>query len=273
MEELIAGGRGGAGGPHLLQLVGGFITLALGLGWLTRRRPDLAVDTPQGTRRALAFIAAYAACSVCFWRVLAAASLGKVHSLWLMALGDVIFVALGLFVWVMALAEGRPWRAYGFHMDGARRVVVTLVLGAVAAFTLALPDYGLIASGHVRITADSFTFAALLAALGSALPEEILFRGYLQGSLHGRANRWARLMLPALAFAAFRALRYLPGSDLAPLDWGKYVLGVALPLGMWWGLMRDLAGGSLWPSLVSHFVVEFGSALAHASPRAGEIWP
>ena len=74
-------------------------------------------------------------------------------------------------------------------------------------------------------------------------------------------------MLPALAFAAFRAIRFLPGRDLGPADWVMYVLGVALPLGMWWGLVRDLAGGSLWPSLVSHFVVEFGSALANASPR------
>lgn len=269
---MIAGGASAADGPQLLQLVGGFGLLAFGLALLTRRRPDLPLGSPQGSRRAVAFILVYALCSACFWRVLAPAALGRVQSLWLMALGDVVFVTLGLFVWVMVLAEGRPWRAYGFHMEGARRVIVTLVLGAVAAFTLALPDYGLIASGRVRITTDSLIFAGLLAAIGSALPEEILFRGYLQGSLHGRANRWARLMLPALAFAAFRAVRYLPGPDLAPIDWGKYVLGVALPLGMWWGLMRDLAGGSLWPSLVSHFVVEFGSALAHASPRAGEIW-
>ena len=269
MEALIAAVPARAEGPQLLELVGGFLLLAAGLVWLTRRRPQLPLDTGEGTRRALAFILIYAGCSACFWRVLAGAALGRIQSLWLMALGDVVFVALGLFVWVMVLAEGRPWREYGFHMEGARRVLLTLLLGATAAFTLSLPDYGLIASGRVRITADSFTFAALLAALGSALPEEILFRGYLQGSLHGRANRWARVMLPALAFAAFRGLRYIPGADLAPMDWGKYVLGVALPLGMWWGLMRDLAGGSLWPSLVSHFVVEFGSALAHASPRAG----
>ena len=51
-----------------------------------------------------------------------------------------------------------------------------------------------------------------------------------------------------------------------PIMSHPYVLGVALPLGMWWGLMRDLGGGSLWPSLVSHFVTEFGTALASASP-------
>src|SRR6185369_10274480 len=138
--------------------------------------------------------------------------------------------------------------------------------GAAAAFLVTQHAYGAIGSSHVRLTADSLVFSFLYASVGSALPEELLFRGYLQGSLHGRANRWARLMLPALAFAVFRAARYLPGVDLSFGDWMKYVLGVALPLGMWWGLMRDLAGGSLWPSLASHFVTEFGTALASASP-------
>ena len=52
-----------------------------------------------------------------------------------------IFTTLGLFVWVMALAEGRPWRAYGFHMDGSGRVVLTLVLAAnYLLLTNLLPD-------------------------------------------------------------------------------------------------------------------------------------
>jgi membrane protease YdiL (CAAX protease family) len=44
-----------------------------------------------------------------------------------------------------------------------------------------------------------------------------------------------------------------------------YIFGVALPLGLWWGLMRELSGGSLWPSLVSHFFMEFGTSLANTS--------
>jgi membrane protease YdiL (CAAX protease family) len=45
-----------------------------------------------------------------------------------------------------------------------------------------------------------------------------------------------------------------------------YIFGVVLPLGLWWGLMRELSGGSLWPSLISHFFMEFGITLAHSSP-------
>ena len=65
-----------------------------------------------------------------------------------------------------------------------------------------------------------------------------------------------------------RAVRFLPGSDLTLQEWLFQLLGVAFPLGLWWGLMRDLAGGSLWPSLTSHAVVEFVSALANTSPAA-----
>src|SRR5262245_37629694 len=220
----------------------------------------------EGTRRALLFILVYALCSMCFWRVLSPAMLGREHSPWLLALGDVVFITLGMFAWVMVLAEPHSWRDYGFHMDGAARVALTLALGAAAAFLLTQQPYGVIGSGRVRLTADSMVFAFLSSTVGSALPEELLFRGYLQGSLQGRANRWARLMLPALAFAILRSTRILPGADVPFGEWLKYALGIALPLGMWWGLMRDLAGGSLWPSLASHFVAQFGVALASASP-------
>jgi membrane protease YdiL (CAAX protease family) len=255
--------------PLLHYLVAGFVLLAAGLAWLTSRRPSQsAINTPEATRRALLYILVYTLCVTCFSRVMAPALMGREQSPWLLALGDVIFVTLGLFVWVMALAESRPWREYGFHVRQPTRVALMLALAAVAAFLVSHREYSLIASGRVRLTADALVFSLLFASVGSALPEELLFRGYLQGSLEGQVNRWARLMLPAVMFALFRAIRFLPGTELPLGDWMTYLLGVALPLGMWWGLMRDLAGGSLWPSLVSHFVLEFGSALAAASPRA-----
>ena len=254
--------------PRLHFLVAGFVILALGVALLTYRRTAVPMGSIQGTRRALLAIVTYGLCGLCFWRVLSPALLGREHSPWLLALGDVIFVTLGMFAWVIALAEARPWREYGFHIDGSARVALTLLLGAGAAFLISYQAYGAIGAGQVRITADSFVFAFLFASVGSALPEELLFRGYLQGSLHGQVNRWAKLMFPAVAFAIFRSARYLPGSEMDLVTWMRYVLGVALPLGMWWGLMRDLAGGSLWPSLVSHFVVEFGNALGGASTNA-----
>jgi hypothetical protein len=45
-----------------------------------------------------------------------------------------------------------------------------------------------------------------------------------------------------------------------------YIFGVALPLGLWWGLMRELAGGAIWTCLISHILLELGPTLAGTSP-------
>jgi len=126
-------------------------------------------------------------------------------------------------------------------------------------------SYLQVASGHVRITADSLVYSLMYATTGVALPEEMLFRGYLQGSLE-RHHRWVRIAVPAIAFTVLRSVIQLPGVDLSPDRWLLYVLGVVLPLGLWWGLLRDIARGSLWPSFVSSFVIAFGRALAGAPP-------
>jgi len=190
---------------------------------LTHRRPQIPMSSDTGSRRALYYILVYTLCVTCFWRVLSPALLGREHSSWLLALGDVVFITLGIFGWVMAIAEPHTWREYGFHMDGAPRVALTLALGAAAAFLITQQAYGVIGSGRVHLTADSMVFAFLASTVGSALPEELLFRGYLQGSLQGRANRWARLMLPAVAIGSGPSPLYVrprqPISIRAAVSW------------------------------------------------------
>lgn len=255
--------------PLLGFLVSGFVLCVLGLAWLTRRGPARTpLATPGGTRRALSYAVVYGLCSASFWRLVQPAVLGVERSPWLLALADVIFVTLTLFVWVMVLAEGRPWREYGFHGCAWARFALTMALGVGAAAVVSFRPYLDLATGAIQPTADSLVFATLFAVAGSAFPEELMFRGFLQGTLEGRVNRWARLVLPALVFAAVRGLRHLPRGDVGGGEWLVYALGIALPLGLWWGLMRDLSGGSLWPPLVSHFLLEFGSALSSASPAA-----
>jgi len=255
--------------PLLGFLVGGFVLLVVAIALLTARRGTAGpIETAESTRRALAVAALYGLFSSCFMRIIAPALLGREQSPWLLALGDVLAVTVGLFVWFVLLAEPRPWSAYGLRGTTPARLALTLALGGAAALLLSWRGYDEVLTGRVRVTPDSLVFALLFAAVGSALPEELLFRGWLQGSLVGRFNRWARLAFPALAFTAVRSIRFLPGADLTVSDWLFYTLGVVLPLGLWWGLMRDLAGGSLWPSMVSHFVLEFGTALADASPRS-----
>jgi membrane protease YdiL (CAAX protease family) len=255
-----------SGGPELRALVAGFALMVVGLAALTlrpgRHQP---LRSPQATRRALLYAVVYGLCAACFARLLSPALLGRVHSPWLFALGDVMFATLALFIWAMTLAEDLRLSELGFRRTPVLRLMFATALGLAAAELAAFGPLRELAGRGFHAGPDALLFALLAATAGSALPEEMLFRGYLMSSLDGRARRWARVAVPALAFTAVRALRFLPGIDLAPSDWLFYVLGTALPLGLWWGVIRDLAGGSIWPSLISHMVLEFSTTLASAT--------
>lgn len=255
------------GGPELGALVAGFVLLMVGLAVLTPHRHTRGpMDSPAGTRRALLYALFYALCASSFMRILGSALIGDGTSPWLMALGDVMFVTLGLYAWVMIVAEGHAFSAYGLHGGPAARMGLALAMGIGAALFVSFEPWRLLLTGQAQPTSDRILFALLFATVGSALPEELIFRGYLQGSLATRAGRWARIALPALAFTVVRSLRFLPGPDLAFDDWLFYVFGTVLPLGLWWGLMRDWAGGSIWPGLVSHALVAFGPTAAGYTP-------
>jgi len=252
--------------PHLESLVAGFLLLVAGLALLTLRRPKHPMQSREGTRRALSYVVVYGLCVASFARVIGPALLGAERSPWLLALADVIFVTLGLFAWVMVLAEGQALGAYGLRAVTRGRLGIGMVMGIGAVAFYAHSPYLALLDDRLVLNPDVIVFAFLFAAFGSALPEELLFRGYLMSSLNGRATRWARVALPALAFTAVRAVRFAPWTGLGTTEWMFYIFGVALPLGLLWGLMRELSGGSLWPSLLSHFLVELGPALAGTSP-------
>lgn len=255
--------------PPLGWLVAGFVLLAAGLAVVAATRRAGRLESRAGTWRALAWALVYGLCAACFARVLAPALLGQVRSPWLLALGDVIAVALTLFVFVVVLVENRPLATLGLRRVPAGKLLPSLLMAVGAAVVYAAGPWRMLVFDSPRIPADTVVFALLWAALGSAVPEELVFRGAVQGSLEGRYDRWTRIVVPALAFTAVRSLRYLPGPDLAPASWLFYVAGVVLPLGLWWGLMRNLAGGSAWPGLLSHFLLEFVNVLAGTTPGFG----
>ena len=252
--------------PLLGSLIGAFVVLVAGLAVLTlgRRRGPLA--SPRSTVRALGYILVYALSTAGFHRVLQGALLGHERSPWLLALGDVVFMTLGLYVWVMVLAEGYSLRAMGLRPMAAGRLFLTLIMSVGAAAVYAFGPYRAVVTYQVHTTPDTLVFSLLWALAGSALPEELLFRGFLMGSLDRRVSQWARVALPALVFTAVRAVRFLPGPDLGVPEWLGYIFGVALPMGLWWGVMRELGGGAIWPCIVSHFLLEFGPTLAGTSP-------
>jgi membrane protease YdiL (CAAX protease family) len=258
---------GTGAGPALGSLLGGFGILIAGLAVLTPHRHARGpVDSPRGTRRALLYALAYGLCAASFGRLLAAAFVEVDSNVWLLALGDVMFVTLGLYAWVMFVAESQSFSAFGMHVGPPGRMLLATVMGLGPVALIALAPYTELLKGDLTFSTDRLVFSCLFATVGSALPEEILFRGYLMSSLSGRTRLWVRVAFQALAFTALRALWFLPGADLPLSQWLFHVLGVILPLGLWWGLMRDWAGGSIWPGVVSHALVAFGPTLAGRSP-------
>jgi len=255
--------------PPLGTLLAGFAVMAAGLAALTWRRSHSPLRSAFGTWRVLSIIAIYAVCSTWFMRVLAPAVMGQEHSPWLEALSGVLCVTLGLFVWVTALADRYGARDFGLHGASPQRLAVASAMGLGAVVVCAFWSYRRIFMGGADLSADHVVFALTFAVLGSALPEELLFRGLLMTSLEGRTSRWMRVAAPALAFTLLRSLRWMPGADMPAGAWLEWVFGVVLPLGLWWGLMRDLARGSIWPGLLSHVLIEFGTRLA-GSPIYGK---
>jgi membrane protease YdiL (CAAX protease family) len=250
--------------PPIGSLLAGFVIMAIGLAALTYRRSHVVLKSAAGTRRALSIVAIYAVCSVWFMRVLAPAVLGLEQSPWLEALGDVICVTLGLFVWVVALSEHHDRRDYGLHGAPPARFLVALLMGLGAVGVCGFWSYRRVFMGQASFETNHLVFALTYAVLGTAIPDELLFRGLFMTSLEGRTSRWFRVAAPAILFTLVRGFRLMPGTDLPTGMWLGWLFGTVLPLGLWWGLMRDLAGGSLWPGLLSHAVLEFGTRLAGA---------
>ena len=79
----------------------------------------------------------------------------------------------------------------------------------------------------------------LLLALGSALGEEIMFRGVL----HPRLGLWVTALM-------FGAMHLSPRRALWPWTVFALVMGVVL------GLLTDYSG-TLWPAIVLHFAVNY----------------
>jgi membrane protease YdiL (CAAX protease family) len=247
------------------SLLAGFVILVAGLAGLSLRRTRPPLHSDRATMRALFYALVYGLATASFMGVIGSAQMGQDRSPWLLALADVIFVTMGLFAWVMALVEDYRPGDYGYRGIPAGRLLLTMLMGTGAAIIFSLDDYLKVVS-LPGISTDTLVFALLSSTLGSSVPEETLFRGYLMGTLDGRTRLWERIVIGALAFAVMRGLRFAPALGLGSPAWMFYVFGVVLPLGLWWGLMRELAGGAIWPCLVSHFLLEFGLALSGASP-------
>lgn len=133
-------------------------------------------------------------------------------------------------------------------MGRTREVVRGVLEGAGLWLLVALPATALLlwlGVASVRMASDWPTALASLAILIpavlliEAIPEELLFRGYLQGTLARRLSPWLAVIAQAVLFVLFA---WAIGATVAPGQW-SFLPGFALILG---GLR--LMGGNLgWP--------------------------
>ena len=125
----------------------------LGLGILTPHRHSRGpIASPGGTRRAFLYALFYGLCVACFGRILNTAMLGDQASPWLLALGDVMFVTLGLYAWVMVVAEGHSFSDYGLRWGPSARMGIAFIMGIGAALLVGFEPYRLL------LTDQSYNF-------------------------------------------------------------------------------------------------------------------
>jgi membrane protease YdiL (CAAX protease family) len=100
--------------------------------------------------------------------------------------------------------------------------------------------------------------AVLLLAIVVSAPlfEEVIFRGYLWSAISRAAPQWVALVLTTVLFAMYH---------VDPVH-----IVALLPTALFLGWLR-LMSGSLWPSIVAHFVNNAVAAVTTLIPAASEL--
>ena len=115
-------------------------------------------------------------------------------------------------------------------------------------------DYAMFAS--LRGDTLNYAFFAFPMALGSAgLGEEMIFRGYVRGTLEALTNNkryseWAAIVSQAVLFGALHAYQGLGG------------VVVATTAGLSLGLIWRFSGKNLWAPIIIHALIDFGGLTA-----------
>lgn len=124
---------------------------------------------------------------------------------------------------------------------------------AWAAIPAAVALIGVVLLGWAEVAVPApagealLKLTALLALvfLSEALPEELIFRGYIQSRLMGLTGPWGGVLLQAAIFTLFA---YLIGAAPDPMQLG-FIAGFGVAL----GVLRA-ATGSVWASMGFHLV-------------------
>jgi membrane protease YdiL (CAAX protease family) len=198
----------------------------------------------------------------------ALAPLGEVHTNRLgHAARALVTVALAVPVVVLArrFLDRRPWRGLGltgprWALAGAACWLATAALGT--ALTLGL-GWATVVPGTWQVpTLLLALYLPALVFLFEALPEELVFRGYLYRNLADRFPRWLAVLGQAVLFTAFGVLVGAAGS----VD--RVVLFFTFSLTL--GALRAVTG-SLWAPIGFHLAFQTVAQLTGAVTRDGAL--
>lgn len=159
------------------------------------------------------------------------------------------------------------WRLGWLGASGIARLggwpVWLLALGSLLYFASAslYSFYGKLAfdASVLRLPAAR---AAMLTNLAAGLGEEMLFRGlalYALARVWGDAapGRIAAVAVAALLFAVMHMMQVFQG---VPLSAARWLILETCVISLWWGALA-LWGGSIWPAVLLHAVVNALAAL------------
>ncbi|WP_413450095.1 CPBP family intramembrane glutamic endopeptidase [Georgenia phoenicis] len=168
-------------------------------------------------------------------------------------------IALALVVAARRLLDRRPLRT--LRLPGGWKAVRDLLFGALSWLLPAAVGLGVaLAAGWVRIeidasgaeTAGVVLLLAVLVLVYEAVPEELLFRGYVYRNLTTVLAPWLAIVVQALLFATF-------GTVLWVLTSGWGVLGERLVLFAGMGVVAGcirLISGSVWATVGWHLAFQ-----------------
>jgi len=161
------------------------------------------------------------------------------------------------------------WRLGWLEASGVARLgswqVWLLALGGVICFGSASLHafYGRIAFDLTALARLPAARSAVLTNLAAALSEEVLFRGVALYALtrvwgHTRQGMIGSVLLTALIFALLHTTQVFT-HGISPSS-ALLLMLETLAIATWWGAVA-LLGGSIWPAVMLHFVVNAAIAV------------
>lgn len=153
----------------------------------------------------------------------------------------------GLMRWLRRIARFRaPAWVYtaAFFVPLGIVALCTILAIATGAPTGPVPTYG---------PGDLALFAVIILVLGGPLPEEVTFRGFAQHELQEEVSPFAASLWIGLGVAIWHLPLFIAGE----IPWLIAVTIMAVSVVYAW---LYVSGGSVWPLVILHFVVNYFGA-------------